>query len=80
MPTASNKYFCNIPFDQDALNVLPEDVDVLTHFLGTLCVLPDDSEHVQNCDSSCGDASTWTLVRVGIQQHMAEEETATSCM
>lgn len=49
--------------------------DISTHFLSTECVMPNVSEEVRNSESTCNDASTHTLVPVGIQRCMTEEET-----
>ena len=49
---AYNKYCHNIPFNQDALNVLPDAGDISTHSVSIKCVLPDSIELVDNINSA----------------------------
>ena len=65
--TAYNKYCHNIPFNLDALTVLPDAGDISTHSVSIECVLPDSSEQVDNINSARDNESMQILVPVYIQ-------------
>ena len=54
-------------FNQDALNILPDDGDISTHSVSVECVMPESSTKVDNINSACGNESMQILVPVNIQ-------------